>query len=153
MCSISTSMLTTIKESLNKLSEVPCSWMRELSIDNVAVLITTKVYFLLIQCNPNKIPAESFFFFFLEINKPVPKSILQIRGARRAKTFLKNDQVEGFALPDFKIYYKEWSSRQGGIRERKDTQIRGTKQRVQDTPTIYMVKWSWQKYKATLREK
>lgn len=64
----------------------PCSQIHEIVIIvNTAVLITIKVCFLLNRCNPNHIPAESFF---LEISKPVPKFTLQSRGPRMAETFL-----------------------------------------------------------------
>lgn len=40
-----------------------CSQIHEIVIIvNTAVLITIKVCFLLNRCNPNHIPAESFFF-------------------------------------------------------------------------------------------
>lgn len=69
-----------------KQSRAPCSQIHEIVIIvNTAVLITIKVCFLLNRCNPNHIPAESFF---LEISKPVPKFTLQSRGPRMAETFL-----------------------------------------------------------------
>lgn len=56
------------------------------------------------NATPMKIPM--MVFFFPEIEKPILKSIQNLKGPQIAKTILRKTELGGFTPPDFKIYDK-----------------------------------------------
>ena len=89
-----------ITEDLNKWREILCSWIGRLNIVKMSIICKLNYRFNTI---PIKIPAG----FSVESEKLIFKLIWKCKGPRRGKTTLKKkSKAQGFALSDFKTYYK-----------------------------------------------
>ena len=93
-------LIKAIKEEPNKWRDIPCSWIRRLSMVKMSVLPRLFYRF-------NTIPIKILASCFVDIFKLILKITWRIKRPRMDNSMLKEkNQVGELTLPNFKIYLK-----------------------------------------------
>ena len=92
-------LMSKIKEKLNKWRDIPCSWVRRFNIVKMSLLSNLIYIFNAVLV---KIPAH----FFVDIDKLVLKFISRGKRSRITNIILKENKVGISNPPNFKSYFK-----------------------------------------------
>ena len=93
-------LMKEIKDNINSLRDIPCSWAGKINIVNMTILPNTIYRF-------SVIPIKLSMAYFTELEQKISQFIWKHRRARIAKAVLrKKNGAEEIKLPDFMLYYK-----------------------------------------------
>ena len=94
------SLVKEIKEDTNRWRNIPCSWIRRISIVELSILLKG-IYRL------NAIPIRLPMVFFTELEQIISECVWKYKKPRKVKVILrKKHGTGGIILPDFRLYYK-----------------------------------------------
>ena len=93
-------MRKEIKDDINRLRDIPCSWVRRINIVKVTILPNAIYRF-------SAIPIKLLMTFFTELEQIFYNSHGNTKYLEYAKKALrKKNGAGGIHLPDFRLYYK-----------------------------------------------
>ena len=101
-------LMKEIKDSINRLRNIPCSWVGRINIVKMTILPNAIHRF-------NALSIKLPMAFFTELEQKISQFIWKQKRRQIAEAVLrKKNGAGGVNLPNFRLYYKLQSSRQYG---------------------------------------
>ena len=92
-------LVKEIKEDTNRWRNIPCSWIRRISIVELSILLKGIYRF-------NAIPMKLPMVFFHRARTNNFTICMEIQKPRIAKAILRKNGTGGISLPDLRLYYR-----------------------------------------------